>query len=607
MKSIAVSVSPTGRRDFFWLGGNFSMWSSSPVRGLGFNISLGGIFTSPPVAVASTTRRRVVVVDDTGRVATTGGAGGGGTGGGHGAVRDTAHVGNLEAERDPDAGSTTTGTVPTDTNILQQRVHRLDLFGLGSDYALYHKAVVETLDENDLSPWSRLDGTFTSAPAAVLLKDRIHVFGVGMDRAMYTKSVRGDSWTPAWQRLGGAFTSAPAAITTASGVLHLFVRGADFSLRANRLDGEDWASWQNHGGELASPPVAIALGENRIDVFAIFGDRALWHRWWDGDIWNEWESLGGDYTGEPAVASMSPGRLDVFAVGIADGRLHQHTFENDTWYTPTVLALGTDSYVAEAPTVVSAGPDALEMFVPTRDGHIRIMRFGGGQWQPSAAGTSLRMPCRYRFSVDSVRVLTTRATNADTAAAAASVLVGNMPVLTKTQWIGRIGGITNPKTAQTNLLDFEPVTVELAEPMSFSYIVVNNGHAEQHKVLSALASASDSLSLAGSSSMQEDIAKNVAKIVSVKLSALIASIPVAGSILAPAAKWLMGKMQDALFESCDGVVAGELRAMTGKDLFEMTRNGREAVKVTTRHAGTDSPGICGSRSDYEVTWTIKPL
>src|SRR5690606_5191471 len=151
-------------------------------------------------------------------------------------------------------------------------------------------------------------------------------------------------------------------------------------------------------------------------------------------------------------------------------------------------------------------------------------------------------------------------------------------------------------------------TVDLAEPFSFSYIVVNNGHAPKEKILAALASAGDSLSLAGSSSMQEDIAKGVVKILSVKLLAAIAiSVPVIGSILGLAEKWLLDRLTEAVFESCDGVVAVELRAMMGRDLYLLTDSGRNTVQVTTQHPGTGSPTACGSNSDYDVTWTIKPL
>jgi hypothetical protein len=212
------------------------------------------------------------------------------------------------------------------------------------------------------------------------------------------------------------------------------------------------------------------------------------------------------------------------------------------------------------------------------------------------------------MSVDGVKVNTTRALNSDTDAAMVTVKAGNVASQTRTQWIGSIGGLTEPKSQQTNRLEIEPITVDLAEPMSFSYLVVNNGHADRDKIMAALAAAGDSLNLAGSSSMQEDIGKGIVNFVSVKLAAAISvAVPVVGPILGVAEGWLMDKLSSAAFASCDGLVAAEMRAMMGRDLFIQTGNGTHPLHVVTRHPGTDSPASCGANSSYDVTWTITPL
>ena len=583
MRGIAATLAE-GRRDFFWLNRDFGMMASSPVRGGGFNLSFGGIFTSVPAAVASTVKVEPII----------GGAGlaasGAATGGSDPGLVPVHH----------DVGGPLGGITPT--------THQLDVFGLGLDYAMWHKRIRGTFDQNDPSPWHRLDGVFVSAPAAVAWGSGIHVFGLGTDHAMYTKSATGDTWTPDWQRLGGTFTSAASLVSRAPHQLDLFARGADFTLRRNQTEGTTWFGWQNHGGSLASPPVAVSWGADRIDVFAVFKDGALWHLWWDGQIWNQWESLGGNYTGEPAAVSSSPGQLDVFAVGAQGRGLHHHRFSNNTWSLPQALGIGTQDALAESPTVISGAPNQMEIFVPTVGNQIRIGKWDGQSWQFGSAGAEIRMPSRYRMSVDQVKVNTTRAMNADTDAAMASVGTGNAAVATRTQWIGELGALGSPKTAQTNLLDFEPVTVELAEPMTFSYVVVNNGHADQDKVLAALTNAGHSIGLAGSSSMQEDIAKGIANIVSVTIAgALTISVPVVGSVVGAIESWLMGQLTDAIFESCDGVVAVELRAMLGRDLFMLTDNGKKPLIVTTKHPGTASPSSCGANSEYEVTWSIEPL
>ena len=323
MKAIAATVGEGGRTDFFWLDQGFGMMTSSPVRGLGFNLRFGGIFTSVPAAVASMARRDPIITPgalDAERAEPRGGTG----------IGD-AQVGAVSKTDEPRLESIARRP-PGDVFPLTQRI---DLFGLGLDYAMYHKLFWGRFDQNDLSPWQRLAGTFTSAPAAIVWGgDRTDVFGVGLDHAMYTKTRVGETWTPSWQNLGGTLTSAASLVSRAPYQLDLFARGADFTLRGNHTDGTTWFGWQNHGGSLASPPVAVSWGPDRLDVFAIFKDGALWHRWWDGQIWNEWESLRGSYTGEPAVASWAPGRLDVFVVGAQDRALYHYSFRNDTWSLP---------------------------------------------------------------------------------------------------------------------------------------------------------------------------------------------------------------------------------------------------------------------------------
>jgi hypothetical protein len=612
MKSIAVALGADRRRDFFWLDSGFGMTGSSPLRGLGFNLRFGGIFTSVPAVVTSAERADPVILGDI-ATATVAGDPQPPASRASAAVADAAAV---AATGDPVPSITAAGRGPFNpgdvTGGLSTMTHRLDLFGLGLDYAMYHKTFLGEFDRDELSGWQNLGGVFTSAPSAIVAAPgRIDVFGLGMDHALYTKRFVKQHiighWTPDWERLGGTFTSAASLVSRSPGSIDLFVRGADFTLRGNRTDGTSWFGFQNHGGILASAPAAVSWGPERIDVFAVFRDGALWHIWWDGQIWNEWESLGGDYSGEPAAVSWAPGRLDVFVTGAKDGRLHHHWFSNNSWSFPDMPPTGTNSAMAGSPTAVSAAPERLEVFVPCEDRQIRIVTWDGQAWSAMAAGAQARIPSRYIISVDLVKAARARALNADTDAAGLTVAAGNALPVIRTQWIGDIGG-THPKTSQTNLLDIGPVTVDLAEPMSFNYIVVNNGHAEQGKILAALATAGDSLSLAGSSSMQEDIGKGIATFVSVKIAeALSVSVPVLGSALGAIESWLMGKLIDAAFKPCDGLVAVELRAMMGRDLFILTDNGRNTVQITTKHAGTDSPTACGRNSAYEVTWRIRPV
>src|SRR5580700_1583818 len=65
-----------------------------------------------------------------------------------------------------------------------------------------------------LTDWQPLGGTFNSPPSAVSwTANRLDIFGLGKDNQMYHKAWNGQSWEPSltdWQPLGGTFNSPPS-------------------------------------------------------------------------------------------------------------------------------------------------------------------------------------------------------------------------------------------------------------------------------------------------------------------------------------------------------------------------------------------------------------
>jgi hypothetical protein len=203
--------------------------------------------------------------------------------------------------------------------------------------------------------------------------------------------------------------------------------------------------------------------------------------------------------------------------------------------------------------------------------------------------------------VDHVHVTTARSLNADTDTSQASLAAGNWAIQTKKQLIGEIGG-SHPKEYQLNLLNFEPVTVELCEAVLFNYLILNSGNADQKTIDSALVSAGTSITSESVSSVSKSLGAGVGAIVGVELVGNIIA-PVIGSLLGALAGYLIGKLGNIVFADCDGLVAAEQIALPGRDLHLKTANG--PLTATTVHYGTDSPSGCGSNSQYEVIWSIK--
>lgn len=87
--------------------------------------------------------------------------------------------------------------------------NRLDIFGLGTDNQMYHKAWNGHAWLPSATDWELLGGAFNSPPAVASWgTNRLDIFGLGTDDQMYHKAWNGNAWLPApkkWEP--GAFTS----------------------------------------------------------------------------------------------------------------------------------------------------------------------------------------------------------------------------------------------------------------------------------------------------------------------------------------------------------------------------------------------------------------
>jgi hypothetical protein len=64
MKGIVEIPGPSAKRHLFWLNRNLEMMASSPERGFGFDLILGGIFNSLPTVVLSMARNQTSAINE---------------------------------------------------------------------------------------------------------------------------------------------------------------------------------------------------------------------------------------------------------------------------------------------------------------------------------------------------------------------------------------------------------------------------------------------------------------------------------------------------------------------------------------------------------------
>ena len=132
--------------------------------------------------------------------------------------------------------------------------------------------------------------------------NRLDVFVLGTDRALYHKWWDGSNWGPSvtgYEYMGGICMSPPEVVAWGPDRLDVFVLGTDSAVYHKWWDGatgdrpspatSPWAA------SALRPPQVVAWGPNRLDVFVIGTDSALYHKWWDGSAWGlgHWEYLGG--------------------------------------------------------------------------------------------------------------------------------------------------------------------------------------------------------------------------------------------------------------------------------------------------------------------------
>ncbi len=119
--------------------------------------------------------------------------------------------------------------------------------------------------------------------------DRLDIFGLGTNNSMYHKAWTGSSWYPSptdWESIGGVFNSPPSAVSWGSDRLDIFGLGTNNSMFHKAWTGSSWfpspTGWEGIGGVFNSPPSAVSWGPNRLDIFGLGTNNSMFHKAWTG-------------------------------------------------------------------------------------------------------------------------------------------------------------------------------------------------------------------------------------------------------------------------------------------------------------------------------------
>ncbi len=271
---------------------------------------------------------------------------------------------------------------------------RLDVFVLGADHAMYHKWWDGRAWGPSVTDYEYMAGNVVRTPVPVSwAPDRLDVFVLNTDYALCHKWWDGRAWGPSvtdYEFMGGKIVGQPTVVSWAPDRLDVFVLATDRSLCHKWWDGHAWGpsvtGYEGLGGVILGNPAAVSWGPDRLDVFVLATDRSVCHKWWDGHAWGPsvtgYEGLGGTALGSPKVVSWGGDRLDVFIVG-TDRRLYHKWWDGAAWGPSITGYEFMGGPIIGEPTIVSWGGDRLDVFAVGMDRSLLHKWWDGRAWGPS--------------------------------------------------------------------------------------------------------------------------------------------------------------------------------------------------------------------------------
>ncbi len=275
--------------------------------------------------------------------------------------------------------------------------NRLDVFVLGTNRALYHKWWNGSAWGPSLTGYENMGGICTSAPQVVAWgPNRLDVFVTGTNSALYHKWWNGSAWGPSltgYEDMGGTCVGDPRIVSWGANRLDVFVLGTNRALYHKWWNGSAWGpsltGYENMGGVCVGQPEVVAWGPNRLDVFVVGTDRALYHKWWNGSAWGPsltgYEYMGGVCMSAPRAVAWGPNRLDVFVVG-TDGALYHKWWNGSAWGPSLTGYERMGGVCVGQPEVVAWGPNRLDLFVIGTNSAVYHKWWNGSAWGPSLTG-----------------------------------------------------------------------------------------------------------------------------------------------------------------------------------------------------------------------------
>jgi hypothetical protein len=269
----------------------------------------------------------------------------------------------------------------------------LDVFGQGTDNAFYHKAWNGSAwVPSSPNQWDAVNGQglgrLNGRPAVVSPSaNRIDVFGQGTDGAVYHKANLGSGWPAGWDFVGGVFNGPPTVVLRGS-TFEIFGRGTDGNYYRQSWSGSGGFSnsWEGPlfpGDALISEPTVVSNGSS-MDLFGQNAAGRYEVRTWTPSGWSlNVYLLPGVYIGPPVAAWQGghPGLLDV--VGQGTNTYYYHVQRVNGVWSGLDGASGGAGFGAGTLLPISSGT---QLWVEGTDHNYYVNTITGSSWSGFSGG-----------------------------------------------------------------------------------------------------------------------------------------------------------------------------------------------------------------------------
>src|SRR5262245_25163102 len=143
------------------------------------------------------------------------------------------------------------------------------------------------------------------------------------------------------------------------------------------------------------------------------------------------------------------------------------------------------------------------------------------------------VPMITNFSLDSFSIMDTRSLHADTDYCSVSITVGTNPAVTKTQAMGDVNNGTHP----VGLGISAEIPTDMAVPVVFSYVILNNGHGDHATVEKGVEAALSALGAAGAKAATSAAGGAIGSALGAAIGTAV--VPIIGTAIGALAGWVV--------------------------------------------------------------------